>query len=411
MAIEASQFTEKDQLIAKFYTLRAGLSVIAEKTEKIKVTEKYLSDLNAKNDENNKKVQDDVISEINYYKREIERYKNPTHNNPTPSYLIERRIAGYQQELEKVEEHKAKLSHTLLPAIATVVACALVAGICLANGMDFFGAAATISMYILPFIAGSKWRRHKTEQERERLRAPIYEKLVKEKKELEKAQKTEKAALAQLTAEYAALDPTAKDKMDIYKGNIEEWETKLNTEIIPACTSAAQAVQNAMLETGNGIITEADWANLDLLIFYLETGRADSLKEALQLVDKQRQTDQIVHALYEASSYVVRTLGERLDKLSSLVQTGFAQLATQIQHNHNETMSTMKTAFSSLEDVISEGNREISRRLGDIQATIISEGTKIASAEMLNAALLRKANDSSDKLMYELRYNQKYWDK
>ena len=63
MAIEASKFTEKDELIAKFYTLRAGLSVIAEETEKIRQAEQHLSILNVKNTDHNKAVQDKLSSE------------------------------------------------------------------------------------------------------------------------------------------------------------------------------------------------------------------------------------------------------------------------------------------------------------------------------------------------------------
>ena len=51
----------------------------------------------------------------------------------------------------------------------------------------------------------------------------------------------------------------------------------------------------------------------------------------------------------------------------------------------------------------------MSERLGNLNATIKAEGERVAKAENLNASLLRKANDSSDQLMYELRYNQKYW--
>ena len=45
MAIDASKFTKKGELIAKFYTLRAGLSVIAEDTDKIKTSENELAEL------------------------------------------------------------------------------------------------------------------------------------------------------------------------------------------------------------------------------------------------------------------------------------------------------------------------------------------------------------------------------
>ena len=136
---------------------------------------------------------------------------------------------------------------------------------------------------------------------------------------------------------------------------------------------------------------------------------ADSLKEALQLVDKQRQTDQITYAIHEASNRIVNTLGQRLNLLGAIIQAGFNRLATQILFNHNEAMNTMLNAFSGLGNTINAGNQEMSRKLGNIQASIKAEGERLANAEHLNASLLKKANESSDQLMYALRYNQKYW--
>ena len=95
-----------------------------------------------------------------------------------------------------------------------------------------------------------------------------------------------------------------------------------------------------MLELSAGIITEADWVNVDLLIFYLETGRADSLKEALLLVDKQRQTNQISHAIHEASVHVSTSIESGLNRLGGIIQTGFDKLERQIQFNHNETFNS-----------------------------------------------------------------------
>ena len=37
-----------------------------------------------------------------------------------------------------------------------------------------------------------------------------------------------------------------------------------------------------------------DWKYIDLIIFYFESGRADTLKESLQQVDRPVQTDEIL---------------------------------------------------------------------------------------------------------------------
>lgn len=417
MAIDASKFTEKDELIAKFYTLRAGLSVIAEETGKIKQAERELLNLNTKNEAHNKKVEDDLISESQSLQTDIDRIRYSPKDFPTASSLIQDRIYEYQRKLEKIQEHKAPIS--IIVILSAIIPLAILWTI---SGLTFdlvyesnFG--LTINYLLLPagvisaFIVGSKVRKIFTNKQRAAMTLPVLESIRQEEIKLKDAKDLEERAIATLMSEISALEVSAKSKTDIYKGEIETFENKLKTEIIPVCTSIAQATKKAMLETSLGVITEADWANIDLLIFYLETGRADSLKEALQLVDKQRQTEQITYAIHEASQHITNTLSARLNNLGTIIQTGFAQLGRQIQYNHNEAMNTMLTSFGNLEETISSGNREISQQLGNLNETMKAEGRKIADAEHLNASLLKKANESSDQLMYELRYNQKYWKK
>ena len=260
-------------------------------------------------------------------------------------------------------------------------------------------------------IVGFLYRNRVTKEVRIQERETIQAQIKDIQTRIEEKTREKNEVSSELIAESITLEQSTKERTDIYKPEITKHEERLHGEVLPICTSIAQATKKAMLETSLGVITEADWANIDLLIFYLETGRADSLKEALQLVDKQRQTEQITYAIHEASQHITNTLSARLNSLGAIIQTGFAQLGRQIQYNHNETMNTMLTSFGNLENTISSGNREISQQLGNLSDTMKAEGRKIAEAEHLNASLLKKANESSDQLMYELRYNQKYWKK
>ena len=106
MAIEASKFTEKDKLIAKFYTLRAGLSVIAEETDKIKAAEKELATFEEKNKEHNNQV-------LLKYNSELSKIR-------VPNYA----------ELKSIDDHMASsIKYAILPGIATAIAGIFLTGI------------------------------------------------------------------------------------------------------------------------------------------------------------------------------------------------------------------------------------------------------------------------------------------
>lgn len=84
-------------------------------------------------------------------------------------------------------------------------------------------------------------------------------------------------------------------------------------------SGCALATYNALVSEHSSLLDVRDWQNLDLVIYYLETGRAISIREALQLVDRQRQTDAIVSALGIASQQIRDTIIERTQQLESSI--------------------------------------------------------------------------------------------
>ncbi len=190
---------------------------------------------------------------------------------------------------------------------------------------------------------------------------------------------------------------------------------EIDNEIMPLSIKKVKAIKDTLNKEFGHIITEDDWSNVDLLIFYLNTGRADSLKEALLLVDKQRQTDQITDALETASHYIVSSIDKNTYKLASVMHTCFSNLSEQINSNHRETLVRMEATYSSIENSLENGFNSIGAQLKDgldnICDAIEAGGREIVKAEQFNSALLSQADKRSDELMRELRYYQKYWAK
>ena len=73
--------------------------------------------------------------------------------------------------------------------------------------------------------------------------------------------------------------------------------------------------------------------------------------------------------------------------MSMMIQTSFVQLGHQIQDNY----------------------KNLNSRIDNWGGTLQSENAKILGAAELNTALLKKANESSDKLVKALEENKKYW--
>lgn len=69
-------------------------------------------------------------------------------------------------------------------------------------------------------------------------------------------------------------------------------------------------VYSVLQKEYSSLLHERDWEYLDLVIFYLETGRADTMKEALQLVEREVQTQRIVDSVKQATYRIVDAIAQ-----------------------------------------------------------------------------------------------------
>ena len=134
------------------------------------------------------------------------------------------------------------------------------------------------------------------------------------------------------------------------------------------CKELVAALQNEY----SVLLDPRDWEHLDLVIFSLETRRADSVKEALRFVDEEIRTDRIIGAIQQASAEICRTIRAGFAALQYSMERCFASLGQQLQ-------------------AVAQSNLQIA------QAT-----NRLASAASLNAALTAKANVSSQQLIQDV---------
>ncbi len=134
------------------------------------------------------------------------------------------------------------------------------------------------------------------------------------------------------------------------------------------------AMYDSLRKQFGDFLNPADWENIDLLIFYFESGRALTLREALQLVDRQRQTDSILEAIDEATQKICRT-----------IERGFVQIET--------TLIGCASILSS-----------------QLQAIQLQQANLAISVNSMQRALKNKADTSSKELMEDVHQLRVYAD-
>ena len=168
-------------------------------------------------------------------------------------------------------------------------------------------------------------------------------------------------------------------------------------EIIDNLSEKSKAIVQSAVKA-YPLIDFRDWENVDLLIYYFETGRADDMKEALQLVDRQRQTDQITRALSIASASICKTFDNTMRQLGSSLAQSFTVLSRQMARQHAEMMYRMDQQAADWREMSEAQNRE----LRGLREQAAAEMSMQVSAQAMNQALLDKISVSSKHLAEQM---------
>lgn len=365
---------QKNQMLADLYTLRAGMSAISIERDKFGVKEKAYSDAKRKVDcacyeyEN----AENFVSRCDEYDK--------------------------KDSLQKTEE-KAKLDRTFKK---TVIG-SLVAGIFGAlipwviyflNGDNIqdskYGYSnwkeyLLVSVCILGiiFVVGLAFALIVKVSNGKDLQKRIKEGSGKSKQDLKDAKARLSQAAADCDSAQKALAIVSKD----YE-KVKSVSTKLSQEMYDALAAQFKSVLDIR-----------DWEHIDLIIFNFETGRADTLKEALQQVDRRVQTDEIIEAIESAGSSIAATINVTMRELRSDLNKSFNRLSEQLTIQHAEQM----TALGNINRNIERTNESIAK----LQSATENNGKtleNISSAANLNNALIAKIGYDSMSLMDDVNY-------
>ena len=165
--------------------------------------------------------------------------------------------------------------------------------------------------------------------------------------------------------------PTSKESHDSAVSESEVLHDEINK------------IAKALRESYDNLIDFRDWGNIDLIIFYFETGRADTLKEALYQVDRERQNERLIGALEEATSAIVDSINSSIARLGNRITNCTNRLNSNIARYEQESLSMQKATNKQLKNL-------------NVKVDVSN-------------SLLQKANVSSSELIEDLRFHQKNW--
>ena len=371
---------DRNDTVAELYALRAGLSVISQLADDIRDSESKIKDVRSRvepiNEEINRKNRS--IFQMN---SQIAFHENSISEIQSREYGTARSYGSYLWDEMRGVNLKWVIFSILFIVIGVVFLIltftlfeALIGFACLSF---LFGIPMSAIFILGSFLTARKNRKNVLNG-------------IQEAIERNKTTIVEKQDQIKELKEKIAVIEEEKNKLygerEEIKKNIERDVAEIEGKI-EAITQQARLYRKA-LETQYGrLLNPADWHNIDLCIFYLQTGRADTIKECLLLADRQRQNDEIVGTIQAAS-----------DRISGEIRGGFAALGSTMV----TCINALSTQIESVSSTMLAQQHDTIRALGAIE----NSNQALLSSAQINNALQAKANETSEALLRDYRYVQ-----
>lgn len=407
---------EKQETLSKLYALRAGLSLISQEKDEAdsilesrKTINDRLNTLIGQAESELKSEKDRALSDEKYITRKIEAEQSAISR-------AEEKINNIEEKMQQITGSKAKLSRSatyLLRIVGIGIGIAIMAylGINEISKINsestkfgigliiflFVGAAILTIVCLISIISTAKGKTKEINNKSHEI-FEQEEKISQHRHNI----KQNKEEILSIRAESAKKqEELQKNIVDVKKAArvVSALTDDVSIEMLSTHKETALGIYKSLAAEYSEILDERDWQYIDLFIYMYETGRAESKKEALQLIDQYQQNKNIVDAIVRAGREVQDCIKQGLGALQTAMESHFRALSGQLYEMHSETMLKMDRITDQLDNLNSEMSR---MSLG--MAQISSQTADMQRQLDLNTALQAKANMTSQQIMDDVKY-------
>ena len=149
----------------------------------------------------------------------------------------------------------------------------------------------------------------------------------------------------------------------------------------------AETLYNALVKSYGAFFHPDNWQNLDRVVYYLSTGRAETLREALNLMDQRLNAEMIANEIRASSNMIANEIRQ------STQETVFAL---------GRCADVLATAVYSVGNSINSTIQDLGERIGEntrIGAAQVAATNRLVSAQELNNSLQRQSNRTMEQML------------
>lgn len=209
-------------------------------------------------------------------------------------------------------------------------------------------------------------------------------------------------AIDKLEKDYPIFEEEKEDAIREIEDEIEEIQNEieeLDIERDSKC-DIAKKTYDALVDRYGETLHTSDWYNLDRLLYYISTNRADTIKEALNALDLKINNELLINEIKENTSMIVGEMN-RANSIMFQTITGCAKALS-------ESISDMKY---SVRKAIKDSTEEISGKIDastsaslSMQAEMVNTNRRLISSQDLTNSLIRNGNKTMQELLDDYKF-------
>lgn len=376
----------KQEILSRLFAIRAGLSTISLEKDKLCKCGENVQNINQKMEQCKRNIEIQLGS-IEYYEGHIANEKDAiiqTNTQKNKNDLMQSSVA--KMVIESILISLAAVVAAIIPLFVIALIIDLVVEIF--SGKDVMEYEYIIIAEVIVFIVAfsiSFFPRYKQYNWTKQCNEKSYEsklnqhnnRIISDKQNINE----HNCLKNKYESEYEKYNIEYKEAVNIFENTKKQ------------VTLTVQTLFDYMMEEFNDFLDYRDWQNVDLIIFYIETRRAETLKEALYQVDRQNQADAIVRACNEIAVGIRNLSNSVINTISNC----FSHLENKINEQYNSQMRMFKDMNNSL-------NLEL-----DCMKSNVAEHIKtISSQQSIQNALISKIEVNTNELAEDMRYVLNY---
>lgn len=214
------------------------------------------------------------------------------------------------------------------------------------------------------------------------------------KKELEQRQNTRDTEIQKCENTINSLYETIKKYESIRDDYSNQKDVEIKGEndlkiIGESMVLECNAVYNTAKESFSSVLDTRDWKYVDYIIYALETGRADTVKEALLSLDRFIQNQEIVQAINSIGNSIVCSIEKMNFEVKNSIQASSINICHAIEKAQQENSMKLKLISDSINLSLARINNNIS---------------EMNYNQELTNALIKKSNLTSEMLLADYIY-------